>query len=89
LSEYTIKLDVDATELARKIKSLGGSGIMRMGMVAGGAAGGGSIQLIKEIQKQSLQQKQGIMGKFGPSLVKLAGFSIGMAGLMQFRKMLI
>jgi len=90
MPEYTIKLDVDATELARKIQSATSSGgIMRLGMVGGGAAGGAQIQIIKALQKQTEQYKQGIVGRFGPSLVKLAGFSIGLAGMMQFRKMLI
>jgi len=114
LPEYTIKLDIDSTELGRKLKAslkqaltqaIGGSqGSMGLIMGSGsmkspilrnlikeqtGLLEVQQIKLIRAIEKADERQKQGFLGKFGPGLVKLAGFSIGMAGLMQFRKMLI
>jgi len=45
--------------------------------------------LQKKLDKADTTRKSGFLGKFGPGLVKIAGFSVGMAGLLQFRKMLI
>jgi len=112
LAEYILKLDIDESELGRKLKKvLGGMNVGGGGMATVfGGGGGSSITgsqtqklfedmvknleaqtsiLQKKLEKISETQKGGFLGKFGPQLMKLAGFSIGMAGLLQFRKMLI
>lgn len=114
MPEYTIKLDVDSTELGRKLsatvkqaftQAIGGSQ-GSMGIIMGSGSMKSPIlrelvksnkdlldltkvKILKQLEKMDERQKQGFLGKYGPGLVKIAGFSIGMAGLMQFRKMLI
>lgn len=43
----------------------------------------------KKFDKMEQSNKQGIAGKFGPQLTKIAGFTLGIAGIVQFRKALI
>ncbi len=103
MAEYTMKIELDSSSLAKfeqivkrmeKITVGGGS--------AGGGSGFSSTKMSlgkgtadqrKEMQKMfdKLQkfQKDNRLGKFGPGMVKIAGFAIGMAGIVQFRKMLI
>jgi len=104
MAEYTMKIELDNSSLARfeaLVKRLekvtlgggttgGGGGSAQT--TVGGTAGRDSPtkKSMSDLQtKMFKMQKDTRLGKFGPGLVKLAGFAIGLSGLLQFRKMLI
>ncbi len=104
MAEYTMKIELDSSSLARfeqivkrmeKITVGGGGASSGSGGFSSTKVGlgAGTNDQRKEMQKmfEKLQkfQKDNRLGKFGPGMVKIAGFAIGMAGLVQFRKMLI
>jgi len=110
MAEYTLKVQVDPSQLRTQLQAALGKVNMGKLFTGGGGASGGMggagftpgqnqkmfdkmhklLELqVKKAEMSERTQKKGWMGKFGPSIMKLAGITMGLAALRQIGTALI
>jgi len=111
MAEYTLKVQIDPSQLRSQLQAALGK--VNMGKMFAGGGGGSSggfggagftpgqnqkmfekmqklLQLqVNAAEKRGAIAKKGWMGKFGPSVMKLAGITMGLAALRQVGSALI